>query len=237
MQQRGKGCAEEYTVQVAAVRLCQRRKKKGSMLKRLRRCLHHLNAQKDAAKPGEGHSNRPHDGGAHPQYRTAQQKHRQGHFCGFKAINWVVKVVPMFVPRMIPTVCGNESRRAFTRPIVTTDTALLLCTSIVINVPVSRPRVGVFVKRTSQRCRLSPASAKRPIRIKCIPPKNNPSPSSRAQASIIIRLSPPVPFLPQYVCGERDGHDKTDSSSLDKSKRQTHRRSAVSTVIRRRRRN
>ncbi|MNR63686.1 hypothetical protein D3C85_1860810 [compost metagenome] len=72
-------------------------------------------------------------------------------------ISSVVRHVPMFVPRMMPSVLEKVSTPAFTRPMAITVMAVLLCSAAVSRVPVARPRTGVRVKRSSHNWRRAPA--------------------------------------------------------------------------------
>jgi hypothetical protein len=67
-----------------------------------------------------------------------------------KPISSVVKQVPMFVPRITPSVLEKLSIPALTRPIEITVIAVLLCSSAVNAVPVNKPRAGVRVNRSNQ---------------------------------------------------------------------------------------
>lgn len=88
-------------------------------------------------------------------------------------INSVLKVVPIFVPSIIPIDCGNVIILAEINPIVITITAVLLCRSAVMNVPVSIPFSGVLVNLINQPFNLFADKLNRANLIMVIPKINN----------------------------------------------------------------
>lgn len=65
---------------------------------------------------------------------------------GFTAINWTVKVVPVFAPRMTAMAWLRLSRRLCTRPTVITETAVLLWVRALVKSPTRNERMWLAEK-------------------------------------------------------------------------------------------
>ena len=89
-----------------------------------------------------------------------------------KVMNSAVKVDPIFVPRIIPIVCGNVKLPAETRPTVMTITAELLCRIPVKMVPAKKPFHGLSVTFERKVFNAAPDILNSPIRKTDIPAKN-----------------------------------------------------------------
>ena len=88
-----------------------------------------------------------------------------------KEMNPNVNVVPIFVPKIIPIVCGNTSNLVETKPMVIIITAELLCKMLVTIMPANIPLVGVCVTFFNHRSSFFPEIAKSPMRIHVMPSK------------------------------------------------------------------
>lgn len=106
-----------------------------------------------------------------------------------KVINSVVKVVPIFVPSIIPIDCGKVSSLAETNPIVMIITAELLCKTAVIKVPMITPFQGAFVNLTSHLFNESAERFMRPDLNNVIPYMNKPIKSIKNNS--LTKLPPP----------------------------------------------
>ena len=72
------------------------------------------------------------------------------------ATNWAVIVVPIFAPKMIPTLFLNESTPALTRLTAITEVAELDWITAVTKAPISMPITGIFVALARNLRNLSP---------------------------------------------------------------------------------
>ncbi len=78
-------------------------------------------------------------------------------------------VVPMLAPKIVPTACVNVIRPALTKPTSITVVVLLLCTSIVVTIPVKTAISGLVVRNSKILRKRAPAACCIPEAIKVIP--------------------------------------------------------------------
>ena len=106
-------------------------------------------------------------------------------------------VVPIFVPKIIPIDCVNESIPAEMNPSVITITAELLCKIHVMRIPASNPFHGVSVKWVNLVLNDSSEIVAKPDLNRVIPKINKPI--NKIKTTKINRLHPHTKSYGDYV--------------------------------------
>ena len=97
-----------------------------------------------------------------------------------------VTVVPMFAPMMTPTACESPMIPEFTSPMTMTMVAAEDCSTPVMSVPSSTPRMGEEISFCSTVCILPLAIFSRPEPMMLMPYRNSAMPPARLIASKMV---------------------------------------------------